>query len=154
SISHPTTAIWRLIMKNILMNFLDQGAIASLCSSVSSTLMSRLNRKRAPEISVSSKKKAPIGTAMFCATALCATAANAQTLSSNSCGSLDVIFYSVWKDSGIATMTLRSGVRYQSQWDISTNIWVGGKGWHPGNTSLVFNYAGYYGGSNSQNTYL
>jgi peptidoglycan/xylan/chitin deacetylase (PgdA/CDA1 family) len=141
-------------MKNILMNFLDQGAIASLCSSVSSTLMSRLNRKRAPEISVSSKKKAAIGTAMFCAAALCATAANAQTLSSNSVGTHDGFYYSFWKDSGSATMTLQSGGRYQSQWDNSTNNWVGGKGWNPGNNSKVINYSGYYGGSNSQNTYL
>jgi len=51
-------------------------------------------------------------------------------------------------------MTLQPGGRYQSQWNNSTNNWVGGKGWNPGNSSKVINYTGYYGGSNSQNTYL
>src|SRR5690606_39238151 len=149
--SHSTTAIWRLIMKTTLMNLLDQRAIASLCSSVSSTLMSILNRKRAPEISVSSKKNTAISTAIFCAAALCATHASAQTLSSNSVGTHDGFYYSFWKDSGSATMTLQPGGRYQSQWNNSTNNWVGGKGWNPGNSSKVINYTGYYGGSNSQN---
>src|SRR5690606_18626278 len=86
--------------------------------------------------------------------ALCSTAVTAQTLSSNSVGTHDGFYYSFWKDSGSATMTLQSGGRYQSQWNNSTNNWVGGKGWNPGNSSKVVNYTGYYGGSNSQNTYL
>jgi hypothetical protein len=86
--------------------------------------------------------------------ALCSTAVTAQTLSSNSVGTHDGFYYSFWKDSGSATMTLQPGGRYQSQWNNSTNNWVGGKGWNPGNNSKVINYSGYYGGSNSQNTYL
>src|SRR5690606_2415919 len=112
------------------------------------------NKKCAPATFVSSKKKAAIGAATFCATALCTTAVNAQTLSSNSVGTHDGFYYSFWKDSGSATMTLQPGGRYQSQWNNSTNNWVGGKGWNPGNNSKVVNYSGYYGGSNSQNTYL
>jgi endo-1,4-beta-xylanase len=78
----------------------------------------------------------------------------AQTLSSNSVGTHGGFYYSFWKDSGSATMTLQPGGRYQSQWNNSTNNWVGGKGWNPGSSSKVINYSGYYGGSNSQNTYL
>lgn len=87
-------------------------------------------------------------------TALCSVAVNAQTLTSNSTGTHDGFFYSFWKDSGSATMTLHSGGRYASQWTNNTNNWVGGKGWNPGSSSKVVNYSGYYGGANNQNTYL
>ena len=86
--------------------------------------------------------------------ALLSSAVNAQTLTSNSTGTHSGFYYSFWKDSGSASMTLYSGGRYSSQWNNSTNNWVGGKGWNPGNSSKVVNYSGYYGGSNSQNTYL
>lgn len=79
---------------------------------------------------------------------------NAQTLSSNSTGTNNGFYYSFWKDSGSATMTLQSGGRYTSSWNTSTNNWVGGKGWNPGSSSRVISYSGNYGGSNSQNTYL
>jgi len=130
-------------MKNTLMKLLGRGAPASLRSSFGS----RLN-------SVGSVVGKSGVAAVFCAAALCATGASAQTLSSNSVGTHDGFYYSFWKDSGSATMTLQSGGRYQSQWNNSTNNWVGGKGWNPGNNSKVINYTGYYGGSNSQNTYL
>ncbi|HSX51122.1 MAG TPA: glycoside hydrolase family 11 protein [Cellvibrio sp.] len=94
------------------------------------------------------------GIAAFSLAALCSTAANSQTLSSNSTGTNNGFFYSFWKDSGSATMTLYGGGRYASQWNNSTNNWVGGKGWNPGNSSRVISYSGNYGGSNSQNTYL
>lgn len=86
--------------------------------------------------------------------ALCATPAHSQTLSNNATGTHNGFFYSFWKDSGSATMTLLSGGRYSSQWNNSTNNWVGGKGWNPGSSSRVISYSGNYGGSNSQNTYL
>ncbi len=89
-----------------------------------------------------------------CAVALCVTEVNAQqTLSSNSTGNQGGHYYSFWKDSGDATMTLYDGGRYGSQWGNSTNNWVGGKGWNPGGPKNVY-YEGYYGASNSQNSYL
>ncbi|RYY75356.1 MAG: 1,4-beta-xylanase [Gammaproteobacteria bacterium] len=86
--------------------------------------------------------------------ALCSTAVNAQTLSSNSTGTNNGFYYSFWKDSGNATMTLYGGGRYSSQWTNNTNNWVGGKGWKPGSSSRTISYSGNYGGSDSQNTYL
>lgn len=93
--------------------------------------------------------------ALACAAGLmAATGVQAQTtLSSNSTGTHDGFYYTFWKDSGSASMTLYPGGRYASQWNSSTNNWVGGKGWNPGGPRVV-NYSGYYGGSNSQNTYL
>src|SRR4051812_35599072 len=90
----------------------------------------------------------------ICAAALSATGASAQILSSNSVGTNNGFYYSFWKDSGSATMTLQSGGRYQSQWNNSTNNWVGGKGWKPGSSSRTISYTGYFGGSSSQNTYV
>jgi endo-1,4-beta-xylanase len=86
-------------------------------------------------------------------TAICA-GVNAQTLSSNSTGTNNGFYYTFWKDSGSASMTLQAGGRYTSQWTNNTNNWVGGKGWNPGSSSRVISYSGNYGGSNSQNTYL
>jgi hypothetical protein len=93
-------------------------------------------------------------TAVITTAALCATAVSAQTLSSNSTGTNNGFYYTFWKDSGSASMTLQAGGRYQSQWTNNTNNWVGGKGWNPGSSSRVLNYSGYYGASNSQNSYL
>jgi len=85
----------------------------------------------------------------------CATSASAQqVLTSNLTGTNNGFYFSFWKDSGSASMTLQNGGRYQSQWTNNTNNWVGGKGWKPGNSSRTINYTGYYGGSNSQNTYV
>lgn len=88
------------------------------------------------------------------ATALCVTTVNAQTLTSNSTGTNNGFYYTFWKDSGSASMTLQSGGRYTSQWTSNTNNWVGGKGWNPGSSSRVLSYSGNYGVSNSQNSYL
>lgn len=88
------------------------------------------------------------------ALAVCASSAGAQTLTSNSTGTNNGFYYSFWKDSGSASMTLHSGGRYASQWTNNTNNWVGGKGWNPGSSSKVVSYSGYYGVSNSQNSYL
>ena len=91
---------------------------------------------------------------LICATAICASAVSAQTLTSNSTGTNNGFYYSFWKDSGNASMTLHSGGRYASQWNNGTNNWVGGKGWNPGSSSRVISYSGNYGVSNSQNSYL
>lgn len=87
-------------------------------------------------------------------TALGSMAVNAQTLTSNSTGTHNGFYYTFWKDSGNASMTLLEGGRYTSQWTNNTNNWVGGKGWRPGNNNKVISYSGNYGGSNNQNTYL
>lgn len=92
--------------------------------------------------------------ALVCTAAFGATTANAQTLSSNSTGTNNGFYYSFWKDSGDASMTLAAGGRYTSQWTNSTNNWVGGKGWNPGNSSRVISYSGNFGVDNSQNSYL
>lgn len=89
-----------------------------------------------------------------CVVALSGSAVSAQTLTSNSTGTNNGFYYTFWKDSGNASMTLQSGGRYQSQWTNNTNNWVGGKGWNPGSSSRVLNYSGYYGVNESQNSYL
>ncbi|WP_435784410.1 glycoside hydrolase family 11 protein [Cellvibrio sp.] len=93
-------------------------------------------------------------TALIGAAALCATAVSAQTLTSNSTGTNNGFYYTFWKDSGNASMTLQSGGRYTSQWNSGTNNWVGGKGWNPGTSSRVVSYSGNYGVTASQNSYL
>ena len=91
--------------------------------------------------------------ALACAAGLFAAGAHAQTLDSNATGIHDGYYYTFWKDSGPASMTLHPGGRYSSQWTSGTNNWVGGKGWNPGGARVV-NYSGYYGVNNSQNSYL
>ena len=93
-------------------------------------------------------------TTLICSAALGATTASAQTLTSNSTGTHNGFYYTFWKDSGNASMSLLEGGRYTSQWTNNTNNWVGGKGWNPGTSNRVISYSGNYGGSNSQNTYL
>jgi endo-1,4-beta-xylanase len=95
-----------------------------------------------------------IVTAFIGAAALCATVVSAQTLTSNSTGTNNGFYYTFWKDSGNASMTLQAGGRYTSQWSSGTNNWVGGKGWNPGSSSKVVNYSGNYGVTSSQNSYL
>ncbi|MFZ6031446.1 MAG: glycoside hydrolase family 11 protein [Chloroflexota bacterium] len=90
---------------------------------------------------------------VLCALTVFVSAALARTLTSNETGTDNGFFYSFWKDSGSATFELLEGGRYRSQWNNSTNNWVGGKGWKPGGPRTV-NYTGYYGVDNSQNSYL
>ncbi|WP_329007712.1 glycoside hydrolase family 11 protein [Micromonospora rifamycinica] len=75
-----------------------------------------------------------------------------RTLTSNLTGTHNGYFFSFWKDSGNASMTLRADGRYSSSWDRSTNNWVGGKGWATGNRRTV-SYSGSYNPGNN-NTYL
>jgi len=98
-------------------------------------------------------RRNPAAAVLACAIALAGGAAHAQTLNNNATGTHDGYYYTFWKDSGNASMTLQPGGRYQSQWTSNTNNWVGGKGWNPGGPRVV-NYSGYYGVNNSQNSYL
>ncbi|HTF97396.1 MAG TPA: glycoside hydrolase family 11 protein [Cellvibrio sp.] len=91
---------------------------------------------------------------LACAAALGVSGAGAQTLTSNSTGTNNGFYYSFWKDSGSASMTLGAAGRYTSQWTSNTNNWVGGKGWNPGSSSRVVSYSGNYGVTSSQNSYL
>ncbi len=87
--------------------------------------------------------------------AVTATAAQAEadrTVSSNTTGTHNGYYFSFWKDSGNASMTLRADGRYSSSWNNSTNNWVGGKGWATGSRRTI-SYSGTYNPGN-QNTYL
>jgi len=95
-----------------------------------------------------------VASALTCAAVLYGTAVSAQNLTSNSTGTNNGFYYTFWKDSGDASMGLQAAGRYTSQWTNSTNNWVGGKGWNPGNSSRVVSYSGNYGVDNSQNSYL
>ncbi|WFE30350.1 glycoside hydrolase family 11 protein [Solwaraspora sp. WMMD791] len=75
-----------------------------------------------------------------------------RTLTSNQTGTHNGYFFSFWKDSGSASMTLRENGRYSSQWSNNTNNWVGGKGWATG-TRRTVSYSGTYNPGNN-NTYL
>ncbi len=92
-------------------------------------------------------------TAFLCVASFATISTHAQTLTSKATGTHNGYFYTFWKDSGNASMTLESGGRYSSQWSNDTNNWVGGKGWNPGGPRIV-NYSGNYGVTNSQNSYL
>ena len=83
-----------------------------------------------------------------------ATAARAEadrTVSSNTTGTHNGYYFSFWKDSGSASVTLRADGRYSSSWNNSTNNWVGGKGWATGSRRTV-SYSGSY--SPNGNSYL
>ncbi|HET6530377.1 MAG TPA: glycoside hydrolase family 11 protein [Actinoplanes sp.] len=75
-----------------------------------------------------------------------------RTVSSNTTGTHNGYYFSFWKDSGDASITLRENGRYSSRWGNSTNNWVGGKGWATG-TRRTVSYSGTYNPGN-QNTYL
>jgi endo-1,4-beta-xylanase len=75
-----------------------------------------------------------------------------RTVSSNTTGTHNGYYFSFWKDSGNASMTLRENGRYSSSWNNSTNNWVGGKGWATGSRRTI-SYSGNYNPGNN-NTYL
>ncbi|WP_033338171.1 glycoside hydrolase family 11 protein [Catenuloplanes japonicus] len=75
-----------------------------------------------------------------------------RTVSSNLTGTHNGYYFSFWKDSGNASITLRADGRYSSSWNNSTNNWVGGKGWATG-TRRTVSYSGTYNPGNN-NTYL
>ena len=86
------------------------------------------------------------------ATSIPAQAEADRTVSSNTTGTHNGYYFSFWKDSGNASMTLRENGRYSSSWSNSTNNWVGGKGWATGSRRTI-NYSGSYNPGNN-NTYL
>jgi hypothetical protein len=104
-------------------------------------------------MNTASIRHAVAAAALACVVALPASTAGAQTLDRNATGFHDGYYYTFWKDSGGATMTLLPGGRYASQWNQGTNNWVGGKGWNPGGPRVV-EYAGHYGVDETRNSYL
>jgi len=75
-----------------------------------------------------------------------------RTVSSSTTGTHNGFYFSFWKDSGNASMTLRENGRYSSSWNNSTNNWVGGKGWATGSRRTI-TYSGNYNPGNN-NSYL
>lgn len=62
-------------------------------------------------------------------------------ISSNQTGTNNGFFYSYWKNSGTANMTLGSAGNYSVSWSLgSSGNFVGGKGWNPGSSSRVVGY--------------
>jgi endo-1,4-beta-xylanase len=69
-----------------------------------------------------------------------ATALQAQTITSNQTGTHNGFFYTYWKDTGSATMTLGSGGNYAVSWNLGSGNFVGGKGWSTGSSSRRLGY--------------
>jgi endo-1,4-beta-xylanase len=92
--------------------------------------------------------KKGIVSAIIGVAALCATAVNAQTISSNSTGTNGGYYYSFWTDTpGTASMTLGAGGNYSTTWS-NTGNFTAGKGWSTGGRKSV-NFSGSFnGGSN------
>ena len=66
--------------------------------------------------------------------------AHAQTINSNQTGTHSGYFYSYWKDTGSASMTLGSGGNYSVNWNLGSGNFVGGKGWSTGSSSRRVGY--------------
>ena len=78
---------------------------------------------------------------------------NAQTVCNNQTGTHNGYFYSFWKDTGSACITLGSGGNYDVTWNLGSGNMVTGKGWSTGSSSRIVNYnAGIW--SPSGNAYL
>lgn len=65
---------------------------------------------------------------------------HAQTITSNQTGSHGGYYYSYWKDTGSASMTLGSGGNYGVNWNLGSGNFVGGKGWSTGSSSRRVGY--------------
>lgn len=72
------------------------------------------------------------------------TQLSAQQICNNQTGTNNGFFYSFWKSSGTACMTLTGnygGGNYSTTWSLGSNgNFVAGKGWNPGSTSRVVGY--------------
>ncbi len=64
----------------------------------------------------------------------------AQTITSNGTGTHNGYYWTYWKDTGSATMTLGSGGNYAVSWNLGSGNFVGGKGWSTGSSSRTINY--------------
>lgn len=79
--------------------------------------------------------------------------ARAQTVCNNQTGTHNGYFYSFWKDTGSACITLGSGGNYDVTWNLGSGNLVTGKGWSTGSSSRRIGYnAGIW--SPSGNAYL
>ena len=68
-------------------------------------------------------------------------ASNHVGITTNQTGTHSGFFYSYWKDSGSANMTLGSAGNYSVTWSLGgSGNFVGGKGWNPGSSSRVVGY--------------
>src|SRR5215475_3832934 len=65
---------------------------------------------------------------------------NAQTICSNQTGTNNGFFYSFWKDTGSACMTLGSGGNYDVNWNLGSGNMVVGKGWSTGSSTRRVGY--------------
>jgi len=65
---------------------------------------------------------------------------NAQTICSNQTGTNNGFFYSFWKDTGSACMTLGSGGNYDVSWNLGSGNMVVGKGWSTGSSTRRVGY--------------
>jgi endo-1,4-beta-xylanase len=65
---------------------------------------------------------------------------NAQTICSNQTGTNNGFFYSFWKDTGSACMTMGSGGNYDVTWSLGSGNMVVGKGWSTGSSSRRVGY--------------
>jgi endo-1,4-beta-xylanase len=65
---------------------------------------------------------------------------NAQTVCSNQTGTSGGFFYTFWKDTGSACMTLGSGGNYDVNWNLGSGNLVVGKGWSTGSSSRRVGY--------------
>lgn len=75
---------------------------------------------------------------------------SAQTITRNQTGIHEGFYFSFWNDgsSGAASMTLKAGGRYSTQWNNIGNF-TAGKGWATGKVDRVVRYSGSFnGGSN------
>jgi endo-1,4-beta-xylanase len=65
---------------------------------------------------------------------------NAQTICSNQTGTQGGFFYTFWKDTGSACMTLGSGGNYDVNWNLGSGNMVVGKGWSTGSSTRRIGY--------------
>jgi endo-1,4-beta-xylanase len=64
----------------------------------------------------------------------------AQTVCSNQTGANGGFFYTFWKDTGSACMTMGSGGNYDVNWNLGSGNMVVGKGWSTGSSSRRIGY--------------